>query len=391
MQINLIIPINQTSYGIASTNIFKQLVKQCEVSLFPIGGLEITDQETADLVNKYHYRNRNPSFFKNGHSLKIWHQFDLAESVGRGKKVGMVFYELDRLSEIERTHCQALDLVLTSSIYHRNILRTNKCRSEFVPLGIDRNIFHEKVLPANLNLEGNPTIYLCVGKFERRKGHDVLRQAFCEVFTANDNVALVMLCHNPFLIDREPSGAVKRDGNQEWQSYYKNSALGHKIHFIDRVPSNAQLASIMKASDCLVSPSRAEGFNLPLAEYLSTGGWAITTDCTAMKDYPSCAFELPNINNINYDTMMMESTNLKIPMPSTATEIAFDPPFFNGQGAWFEFGDAQMNSLIERMRLIHKIKQSTGSLPMNIEGIKFAKTTQWSDITKRLVSYIEGA
>lgn len=390
MQINLQAPINQTSYGIAATNILRELVKTNEVALFPIGGLDISSQEIADLVSATHYRNRTPSFFARGHSLKIWHQFDLAETIGRGKKVGMVFFELDRLSEIERTHCQSLDLVLTSSTYHRDILRANGCASEFVSLGVDRSLFHENVAPVSFGAIDDSTKYLVVGKWEQRKNHQNIIKAFCEAFTANDNVSLIMLCHNPFLIDREPSGAVKRDGNKEWESYYKNSSMGHRVLFIDRVPGAQNLASIMRASDCLLTPSKAEGYNLPLAEYLSTGGWAITTDCTAMKDYPNEAFAFPN-GNIDMNTMMMETTNLKIPMLPTATEIAFDPPFFNGQGAWFEFGAQQMNNLIERMQLVHKIKQSTGSLPMNTEGIYWSKQTTWQEITKQLVSYIDRA
>jgi hypothetical protein len=40
-------------------------------------------------------------------------------------------------------------------------------------------------------------VFLNVGKWEYRKGHDVLLEAFNKAFEPTDNVRLVMNCHNP--------------------------------------------------------------------------------------------------------------------------------------------------------------------------------------------------
>ena len=52
MNINLMAPINQLGYGVASLNILKSLSKITNVSLFPIGQPQVTNQFDANIVNK---------------------------------------------------------------------------------------------------------------------------------------------------------------------------------------------------------------------------------------------------------------------------------------------------------------------------------------------------
>ena len=42
---NLMTPINPLGYGVAGLNIFKELVKNVDVSLFPIGQIEVDNQD----------------------------------------------------------------------------------------------------------------------------------------------------------------------------------------------------------------------------------------------------------------------------------------------------------------------------------------------------------
>ena len=52
MRINLQAPINQLGYGVAGLNILKALQSKVEVSLFPIGQPQVTNQADADAVKK---------------------------------------------------------------------------------------------------------------------------------------------------------------------------------------------------------------------------------------------------------------------------------------------------------------------------------------------------
>ena len=52
MQINLMTPINQLGYGVAGLNIFKELRKQADVSLFPIGEPQVVNEEMHTLSDR---------------------------------------------------------------------------------------------------------------------------------------------------------------------------------------------------------------------------------------------------------------------------------------------------------------------------------------------------
>ena len=53
MRINLQAPINQLGYGVAGLNILKALYKEgVEVSLFPIGQPQVTNEEDAYAVRR---------------------------------------------------------------------------------------------------------------------------------------------------------------------------------------------------------------------------------------------------------------------------------------------------------------------------------------------------
>ena len=81
--LNLITPINQLGYGIAGTNIAKHLASKCNVSLFPIKPIQVTTQEDADVVKQCILNSSR--FNKDATCLRIWHQHDMAEFVGKRK------------------------------------------------------------------------------------------------------------------------------------------------------------------------------------------------------------------------------------------------------------------------------------------------------------------
>ena len=66
------------------------------------------------------------------------------------------------------------------------------------------------------------TVFFNCGKWEVRKGHDVLVEAFNLAFSELDNVELWMMCENPFFDEKEQS---------DWIGLYKNSKLGKKLDF----------------------------------------------------------------------------------------------------------------------------------------------------------------
>ena len=92
--INIIAPINPLGYGVAGWNITKELSKLTDISLWPIGNVNVTCQEDADILQK---AMSNALLFDcDAPCLKIWHQHDMAQFVGTGQRVGFPIFELDK-------------------------------------------------------------------------------------------------------------------------------------------------------------------------------------------------------------------------------------------------------------------------------------------------------
>lgn len=378
--LNLIAPINSTSYGKIGTYFVRELDAQgIDFSLTPIGGIQATP-DTIELIKKYHKDIRKPSFFSDAPSLKIWHQFDLCDSIGRGTKNGFTVFELDRLTEREQEHCKYLDHVITSSMYHTKVLKQYGCNAHYVPLGVDRSIFNEKH-----NNKSDETRFLYCGKIEIRKGIDKLVDIFKPLLDDNSNFKLFMMCYNPFLIKMDEVGNIISDGNKEWETYFRGE-FGDKLVWLPRLNSDQEVAEIFANTDCLIAPSRSEGFGLPILEMLSMGKWVITGNNTAMGDFSANAFILPD-GNFDPNTMVLTGDSLRVIMPSVAKEQAFDEPFFKGQGNWFELSDSTIKEYQKKVFLLHRLKQS-GTIPTNRNGIDLSKNLSWKNTLLKTLDII---
>lgn len=350
--LNLTCPINPLGYGVASLNIFLALRDQgVDIKLWPLGQVDAHPSHVPFIQEAIDTRH---SYYPSAPSLRIWHQHDLAHHVGSGQHIGFPIFELDKFTEIEQDEVGAMNYIFVCSQWAKDIV-LGQCPSLYhkkvivVPLGVNRTIFHEKV--------GVPdpkwTTFLNIGKWEYRKGHDVLVEAFNRAFTPKDRVRLWMMNHNPFFSDQQ---------TDEWEDMYKYSPMGDHINFLPRVQTHQEVARVMSEADCGVFPSRAEGWNLELLEMMSMGKTVITTDYSAHTEF--CT-----------------SANAKL-IPINTLEPAYDGVFFGDDmvGNWARFGSNQYDSLIEHMRTVHKEAKC-----QNTEGIETAKEFSWHNTAQRIM------
>jgi glycosyltransferase involved in cell wall biosynthesis len=244
--INLQTPINNLGYGVAGYNILKELFhRDSSVALYPIGQPDLDDDFIVGAVNNM----RNLELDRP--HVKIWHQHDLIQRVGRGKHFGFPIFELTQFDVRELMSMSHCDELLVCSKWAKEIVnRSVGLKTSVVPLGVDTEIFY----PSQVS---NPekTIFFNCGKWEKRKGHDILGECFNRAFTKDDNVELWMMCDNPFLPEYKKNS---------WESLYKTSGLGDKIRLIPRQQHHQDVARLMNMADCGVFPARAEGWNLEL-------------------------------------------------------------------------------------------------------------------------------
>jgi glycosyltransferase involved in cell wall biosynthesis len=354
--INLVAPCNTLGYGVTSLNILRSLSKLTDVAYWPIGQVQIsTEEEQADVVAAME---NTKIYDKNAPCIRIWHQHDLAQFVGKGEHVGFPIFELDSFNKVELHHLASCDKLFVCSEWAKEVVKNNLTQytanhydTHVIPLGVDTSLFKPAVS------EHDRTIFFNCGKWEVRKGHDILIKAFIEAFKPEDEVELWLMCDNPFNTDKE---------DREWYSLFDSSELymKDKIKLIPRVKTHREVYNIMRQTDCGVFPARAEGWNLEALEMLACGKQLIITDYSAHSEF-------------------CNSSNTYL-LPVTEKELAFDNKWFFGQGSWAKLDNVTKRLVIAWMREVHSDKQA-GRLKMNIHGVETAQKFTWENSAKRII------
>jgi glycosyltransferase involved in cell wall biosynthesis len=348
-------PMGYTGYGVVGWNIAKTFhANATDTTVFPIGASvfnEIPNMENESdktlleqMVNK--------SFDPTSPCLKIWHQFDLALRIGKGKYVAFPFFEVDKLNEREIIHLNIPDHLIVSSDWAKQVLIQNniKVPISVAPLAVDINTFDDSL--NKTKKPEDPYVFIMIGKWEIRKGYDVLLEVFEKAFDENSNVEL-------WLLGSSDKTCFTQKEMDDWHSFYKSSKLSSKIKIFPRLKTQKDVANVISQADCGIFLNRAEGWNLDLLEVMSMNKPVITTNYSAHTEF--C-----NHNNsylINIDSL----------------EPAYDGKWFFGQGNWAHIGQNQKDQAIEHMRAVVRENVRT-----NEEGKKTGQTLSWKNTIKHI-------
>lgn len=160
-------------------------------------------------------------------------------------------------------------------------------RIKVIPHGVSEEIFYpasldeRQAIRSDLEIASPEFVFLNVGTGIFNKGLDILIAAFDLVRQRNDHARL-MLKDAPDLY-----GMSLLDFFQKFEGL--NGTLSEQTrNSIYMMPSKLRFSDmrlLYSASDCYVSPYRAEGFNLPVMEALACGLPVIVTDGGATDDF----------------------------------------------------------------------------------------------------------
>lgn len=342
---NIMSPIDAyTGYGITGYNLWKSLKKiDDRCLLFPIGQ---PNPESSWNINSIKNGLLRDSFDKNSPCFKLWHGHDFFTKVhGNSKYGGLSFFEVDKISHVEKLSYDVLDTIFMPSQWAKNVLESNGINKNIVvsPMGVDREVF-DAIVPDDKNTR-NTYVFINIGKFEIRKGHDILVDIFNNSFDENDDVELWMLNHNPFL---------NQEQYNNWIKLYQNSKLSSKIRFFPRIPDQKSLSRIMSYADCGIFPSRGEGWNNEAIEMMAMNKPIIITNYSAHTEF---------CNKDN--SYLVDIDN---------TEPAYDDKWFNGEGNWASLEQKQMDQFSEYMRYVYK-----NNIRDNNNGLRTAQQLTWDN------------
>lgn len=353
--LNIMCPIGYTGYGYVGLNILRALYKnnhKNNIGLYPIGQPHVDNENDASFIQ--HYMNHFLSLPYDTACLKIWHQFDLINRLGRGKYIAMPFFEVDILPKKDIVNLNFPDQIIVSCEWARNILIKNQIVQDIsvIPLGVDTTIFDSALNQEVSNRD--KYIFCTIGKWEKRKAHDIIIECFDKAFSATDNVELWMLTHNSFLTP---------DEEQIWLNRVNNAKLKNKIKLFPRVKSQNDIAKIISYSDCGIYISRGEGWNMELLETMAMNKPVIASNYSAHTEY--CTDD--------------NSYLVKI----TDTEPALDNKWFFGEANWAKIGTIEMDQTIEHMRYVY-----SNNIRSNTAGLATAQKLSWDQTINKILDHI---
>jgi glycosyltransferase involved in cell wall biosynthesis len=356
--INIIAPINPLGYGVTGLNLTKELYKlDNTVGLHILGEPMITSEEDVNIIRECNKNGMMPKW--DYPCLRIWHQHDMSQFIGNGEKIGFPIFELEQFDDLEKYHLSHPDKLFVCSEWAKRVVLKNIDTTEdrviVIPLGVDRSLFKE----VKKDRTEGPTVFFNCGKWEVRKGHDVLCDMFHEVLKQDDNVEFWVMTTNPFL---------SQEQDREWKDMY-SSKLGEKVKFINRVASHEQVYNIMDKVDCGVFPARTEGWNLEALELMSCGKPVIISNTSGHTEF---------CNKDNSYLVDLEGS-----------EVAYDGKWFRGdKGNWPSISEENKQSFVEHMMNVHNLVQSQSLY--NSAGVETAKNFTWENSAKKIVECLNG-
>lgn len=323
-KLNYTAPICGTGYGLTSIHLLKHLKNTYDITVFPIGQMSPETKQDHDIIIPMHEKNKE--FETNATCIKIWHQFDLASRIGRGKYFGFPIFELDKFSDNEKNHMRSCDHLFVCSNWAKQVVQNQSLdlNIDVIPLGVDTSVFD-----CNIKVQDHSDkyVFLSIGKWEKRKSHDILIDCFNKAFSKEDNVELWLATYNPFLNESD---------THTWLSLVKNSKLYDKIKVFNRLQTQHDLAFLIQHSSCGVYLSRAEGWNLELLETIVMNKPVIATNYSGHTEF--CTDK--NSFLVSIETL----------------EKAHDDKWFFGNGNWAHIGQSQIDQIVDYMQMCYRKK-----------------------------------
>lgn len=367
---NYIAPFNNTGYGVASVAYGNNLaINNNYIHASSIG--QLSNSEINTNLKICIDRGIDPNL----PSFCFWHLFDIPNRLKdvKGKKVAFTTFEIDCLKEEEIKILHLFEKIGTASQWGADILKkylpeekvfvVNHAGYEesakLFNLNRDRSVFFtlwDKLLYP-VALDPNSLILSTAGKFESRKAHPELIRACMK---ADFPIILIAFVHNPFIQDFYPYSFIN-DCNL-YPSFTKSGikVYTHNKFTLVMMPpttNKLELHSALSKADYFISPSKAEGWNLPLFEMMSIGMPCITTNYSAHTEYV-------NKNNsilVNFDNL--------IP--------ALDNMFFNGVGNWANITESNILDAIIYAK--NKLNDNNFIKSLATNANKDTKKITWQD------------
>lgn len=293
-------------------------------AVVPIAGkVDFNSQETNhaffDYVNKC-VKKANAEHSRDVPSFKLWHLTEGLHSISRVNNL-LTFYELDEPTASEINLAKNQDKLIFTNKYSQEVFNQFGVDSHVIPLAFDKYNFKRV---SKKYFDDDRIVFNLSGKFEKRKHHRKIIQAWVKKFGNNKKYFLQCSIYNPFLQEKQNRDLfIDAVGGQ---SVFNVQFLGH-------MPTNSLYNDYLNSSDVIIGMSGAEGWGLPEFQSIALGKHSVVLNAHSYKEWAT-----PD-NSVLIDP--------------TGKEPAYDGIFFHkgqewNQGNIFSFNDDDFISGCEK-------------------------------------------
>lgn len=251
---------------------------------------------------------------------------------GYEKYIGSTMYETDRLPKEWVSACNRMDQVWVPTEFNvgtfsKSGVDASKIRK--VPLGVDTTLCRPGMYPRRAN-KNNTFVFLSVFEWARRKGWDILLEAFCRAFSMGDNVELLIRA------SAKGEHGIKKIVNEFFKEKNIDSSFLSKIKLMDHPINTFSLYSLYESCDAFVLPSRGEGWGMPYLEAMAFGKPVIGTNWGGNTEFMT-----------NSNSFLIESEKEE---ELTDQDLMDNPCLLKGH----KYAKPSLDHLVELMRTVYK-------------------------------------
>lgn len=185
----------------------------------------------------------------------------------------MTMFESDKIPADWPEYLNAAEEVIVPSKWCADVFAKSGINATVVPLGYNDKVFKFIDRPVPVD-NSEPFTFIHYGSFNIRKGFSEVFQAFNDEFKNNEPVRLILKT-----TDSRPMIPILKD-------QYPN------IEVVTGNITESDLSALLGRSNCMVYPSRGEGFGITPLEAMATGLPAIVPNAHGISEYFNAQYML---------------------------------------------------------------------------------------------------
>jgi hypothetical protein len=189
--------------------------------------------------------------------------------------IGFTMLEVDGLPKEWVREANCLDEIWVPSTFNERTFKDSGITKPILvmPLGVDADYFNPRIKSLRFS---NRYTFLSLFEWGERKAPEILFRAFTEEFNSGEDVAL--LCE---ITNRDADIGIR----QEIARMNLRPGSAPVILMLNPQIPRYQMGCVYRSADCFVTPTRGEGFGLPIIEAMACGLPVIATDWSAHVDF----------------------------------------------------------------------------------------------------------